>query len=280
MATALQAAGHQLTVSDLRPEAAQALVTGGARFVATPQEAATGAEVVFTCLPGAEQVEQVALGPNGLAAGLERGAVYIDSTTSAPSLIRRIGAELALRGVHVMDAPVSHATLPGRELPDLDSFTVMVGGEEAVYQRLLPIFQTVGVHVLYCGPLGSGCICKICNNLISIGFPQLLAEVFTIGVKAGVPTKALYEAIAHSSGNTPHMHRWKETVFAGRFPASPFPTLQLKDLSLAVDLATKVGVPVEITRLIQQRLAESVAKGWGGHAVRLQEERAGVQLRF
>lgn len=280
MATSLQKAGYDLIVHDIREEASASLVKGGAHFARTPKATATGVDVLFTCLPGPPEVRQVVLGSDGAAAGLGPGAVYVDSTTNSPSLIRHIGSVLGARGITVLDAPVSHATSPGKPTPDVHALSLLVGGDEVVFKRLLPLFQTIGVYVTYCGPSGSGCICKLCNNLISIGLPQLLAEVFTLGVKAGVPARTLYETISRSSGNTPHMHRWERTVFAGNFPIGSFPQLQSKDVGLALELGQEVGVPLELAHIIQQRLIEALSKGWGPHAERVQEDHAGVLIRF
>ncbi|HEV2334522.1 MAG TPA: NAD(P)-dependent oxidoreductase, partial [Stellaceae bacterium] len=135
IAGCLIAAGHRLRVYDIRPEATRALAAQGARVVDTPGEAAEGADVVFTSLPGPSEVEATALDPDrGVIAGLRRGGTYIDLTTNAPGTIRRLGDACRKRGIAFLDAPVS-----GRP-PEM---TVMVGGEAADFARVRPLFAAI-----------------------------------------------------------------------------------------------------------------------------------------
>src|SRR5205823_1635904 len=180
MALNLIKAGHDLVVNDVRREAAEPQLAQGARWANSAAEAAQGAELILSSLPGPRQVEEVALGEGGILQGAARGAVYADLSTSSPTLIRRIHGEFAEHGVHVMDAPVSGGTR-GAEQATLQ---VMVGGDEAIYERIRPALLAIGDKVSYIGDIGSGEIAKLCHNTMSFCANVALAEVFTLGVKA------------------------------------------------------------------------------------------------
>ncbi|MGH7057830.1 MAG: NAD(P)-dependent oxidoreductase, partial [Acetobacteraceae bacterium] len=152
MAANLQRAGHQLAVHDVRPDAADAYRAAGADWAASPREAALGASVVFTSLPGPAEVEQVALGPDGIIAGLTAGGTYFDLSTVSPSLARKIHAAFAERGLAMLDAPVSG----GPRGAETRKMAIWVGGAEAVFRRFMPVLGAMGDHARYVGPIGSG----------------------------------------------------------------------------------------------------------------------------
>src|ERR687883_1566868 len=191
MAASRQRAGHDLIVHDVRREAAEAHLANGATWANSAAEAAQGAELILTSLPGPKQVEAVALGEGGILQGAAKGAVYADLSTSSPTLIRRIHDEFAQHGIHVLDAPVSGGPV-GAERGTLQ---VMVGGDEEVYERVRPALLGIGDTVSYIGDIGSGEIAKLCHNTMSAIANVALAEVFTLGVKAGVKPEKLLEGI-------------------------------------------------------------------------------------
>ena len=182
MAANLIKAGHQLTVHDLRREAATNLLEMGAQWADTPREAVPGNEVVFTSLPVPRDVEAVVLGENGILEGADSSTVYMDLSTNSPTVIRRIHEICAQKGVTVLDAPVSGGVYGAAAA----TLAVMVGGDKAVYDHMKPTLDAIGSHVVYCGPIGNGMVCKICNNLLSMGIGVLMTEALTLGVKAGV----------------------------------------------------------------------------------------------
>src|SRR5436190_16886474 len=158
IAGCLVAAGHQLTVCDLRHEATRALEQQGAVSADTPRAVARSSEVVFTSLPGPSEVETAALDPQtGLLAGLPGGGAYIDLTTNAPGTIRRLAAACAERGIAFLDAPVS-----GRP----PSMTVMVGGDAAAFARCRPLFEAIARNVFHVGPNGAGCGAKLVTQYL------------------------------------------------------------------------------------------------------------------
>ena len=281
MATNMIKAGHRLTVHDLRRESATNLLEAGADWADTPGETVRGSEVVFTSLPMPRDVEAVVLGENGILEGATPGLIYADLSTNSPTIIRGIYDACREKGVSVLDAPVSGGVY-GAEAGTL---AVMVGGDQAVFDKAKPALDAIGAHVVYCGPIGSGMVCKICNNLISMGLGVLLAEALTLGVKSGVDLAVLADAIANSSGNCNRItEKFPRYLFKGNFEPGFSTALAAKDVRLATDLGRELGLSMELSNLVDQIHVEAMFRGWGHEdsdsVAKLQEEKAGVQLRI
>jgi len=281
MATNLVKAGHELTVHDLRRESATNLLEMGAKWADTPKDVVPGNEVVFTSLPVPRDVEAVVLGENGIMESAGPGSVYMDLSTNSPTTIRRIHDICAEKGVTVLDAPVSGGVYGAAA----GTLAVMVGGDKAMYDRMKPTLDAIGSHVVYCGPIGNGMVCKICNNLLSMGIGVLMAESLTMGVKAGVDLAVLADVIANSSGgNRRLVEKFPRYLFQGNFEPGFATALAAKDVRLATDLGREYGIPMELSNLVDQRHVEAMLRGWGPEdsdaVVRIQEEKSGVQLRL
>ena len=281
MATNLVNAGHELVVHDLRREAATNLLEMGATWADTPKEAVPGRDVVFTSLPVPRDVEAVVLGENGILEGASSETVYMDLSTNSPTAIRRIHDMCAEKGVTVLDAPVSGGTYGAAAA----TLAVMVGGDKSVYDRMKPTLDAIGSHVVYCGPIGNGMVCKICNNLLSMGIGVLMTEALTMGVKAGVDLATLADVIANSTGGNKRLtDKFPRFLFKGNFEPGFATALAAKDVRLATDLGREYGIPMELSNLVDQRHVEAMFRGWGpedSDAVsKIQEEKSGVQLRL
>ncbi len=277
-------AGHQLTVHDLRREAATDLLEAGATWADSPAQAARDKDVVFTSLPMPQDVEMVATGEGGILEGIPPGAIYADLSTNSLATVRKLHKVFQERGLTFLDAPVSGG-VKGAMSRDM---IVMVGGDPAAYQRIKPVLDAMGDKVTYCGPIGSGTVCKLCHQLLSAGLTQLVSEVLTLGLKAGVPLATLADAISKSaSGKKPPLAGWEEGTFLGKFEGTPlsfYLELMRKDVRLACEMGRDMGVPLELGSLVEQRLIEAMNRGWGrmnnNVVVRLQEEKAGVEIRL
>ena len=281
MATNLARAGHELTVHDLRREAATNLLEMGANWADSPKDAVPGNDVVFTSLPVPRDVDAVVLGENGILEGATPNTVYMDLSTNSPTSIRRVHDLCAEKGVSVLDAPVSGGVYGAAA----GTLAVMVGGDQAIFDRMKPTLDAIGSHVVYCGPIGNGMVCKICNNLLSMGIGVLMTEALTLGVKAGVDLATLADVIANSSGgNRRLVEKFPRFLFQGNFEPGFATTLAAKDVRLATDLGREYGIPMELSNLVDQRHVEAMFRGWGpedSDAVsKIQEEKAGVQLRL
>ena len=281
MASNLIKAGHQLTVHDLRREAATNLLEMGANWADVPKDVVPGNDVVFTSLPVPRDVQAVVLGDNGILEGADTSTVYMDLSTNSPTIIREIHDICADKGVTVMDAPVSGGVYGAAAA----TLAVMVGGDRAVFDRMKPTLDAIGSHVVYCGPIGNGMVCKICNNLLSMGIGVLMTEALTLGVKAGVDLATLADVIANSSGgNRRLVEKFPRYLFKGNFEPGFATALAAKDVRLATDLGREYGIPMELSNLVDQRHVEAMFRGWGpedSDAVsKIQEEKAGIQLRL
>ena len=280
MASHLQEAGHELNVSDLRKEAAAPHLAKGAVWKETPREVAEGVEVVFTSLPGPPEMEAVALGPDGLISGMKKGAAWFDLTTNSPSVVRRLHATFKDKGLHLLDAPVSG----GPKGAKTRRLALWVGGEREIYDRFKPVLDAIGDQPYYVGPIGAGTVAKLVHNCAGYAIQAALAEVFTLGVKAGVDPLVLWQAVRQGAGGRARtFDRLVDQFLPGKFEPPSF-TLKLahKDVSLATALGRELGVPMRIAHLTLEEMTEALNRGWGQRDSRvsmlLQEERAGVQI--
>lgn len=271
--------GCELSVFDIDRESVSGALSLGASWAGSPRDVAAASEIVFTSLPMPKDVETVATGAGGILEGATAGTILCDVGTTDPDTIRRIAAAAEPVGVQVLDAPVSGGTAGARSA----SLCIMVGGEETAFARVKPILDLLGKTILHCGPLGSGAVCKIANNLINLGSYFLVAEAFALGIKAGVQTQTLFDAISNSSGNTQSMQEFPGGLFEGDFAEGFALDLAAKDVGLATQLGLRLGVPMDSAARIERQYAEALGRGWGKSSavsvVRLLEERANVEIR-
>jgi 3-hydroxyisobutyrate dehydrogenase len=270
MAANLARAGHEVTGTDLRNAEVP-----GVRWAATAAEAAAEADVAFTSLPGPKEVE--ALAPR-LGDALAKGTAWFDLTTNSPACVRRVHAQLRSLGVEFLDAPVSG----GKAGAQSGRLAIWVGGDEATYRRFEPLLRAIGDQPFYVGPVGAGSIAKLAHNTASFTVQTALAEIFTLGVKAGVEPLALFQALRHgATGRKRTFDRLAEQYLPGAFEPPTFALrLAHKDLSLALELAREVGVPMQVAERALADFEQALERGWGERDSRtpmlLQNERAGV----
>jgi 3-hydroxyisobutyrate dehydrogenase len=278
----IQKADYPMVVYDLRAAMMQPFVQNGARQASSPAEVAQLSDVVFTSLPGPKEVEAVATGPGGVLEGIKPGGIYVDLSTSRPTLIRQIEPLFRQKGAHVLDAPVSG----GKTGAATRNLAVMVGGDRAIFERIKPILDAFGDKVFYAGSIGAGSVAKLVHNMIGHGIRQAIAEGLTLGVKAGVEAEALWECVRRGAvGRMSGLHEGiPRMVFRGQFePASFALSLARKDILLANELGREFNVPMPIANLAEQIAIQGMNRGWGDQdsnvTFLLQEEAAGVQVR-
>lgn len=281
MAGHLLRAGHALAVHDIRREAADGLLAAGARWAATPREAAAGAEILFTSLPGPTEIEQAAEGADGLLAGLRPGAAYFDLSTNAPRLVKSLHERCAALGAEMLDAPVSggpKGAISGR-------LAIWVGGAEATFDANLPVLAAMGDQIRRIGPIGSASVAKLVHNMAGYAINVALAEVFTLGVKAGVEPLLLFEAVRQGAlGRARSFDRLTDQFLPADFDTVAFSLkLAVKDVRLATELGRELDVPMKVANITLAEMQEALNRGWGQRdsrvAMLLQEERAGVEIR-
>jgi 3-hydroxyisobutyrate dehydrogenase len=281
MASNVQKGGHELIVHDIRPEAAKPHLEAGAVWAGSPRQVAEASEVVLTSLPGPPEVEAVALGDEGLLAGLSAGKAYFDLSTNSPTVVRRLHATFAGLGIPMLDAPVSGGPRGARTR----KLAIWVGGDEAFFQRFKPVLDAMGDQVRRVGAIGAGSVAKLVHNMTTYCVQTALAEVFTLGVKAGVEPIELWEAVRYgATGRQRTFDRLADGFLRGKYDPPNFALrLAHKDVTLAVALAREHKVPMRIANMVLEEMTEALNRGWSNRDSRspmlLQEERAGVQVR-
>jgi 3-hydroxyisobutyrate dehydrogenase len=272
MAANLQRAGHAVQAHDLRR------VEGSFLWKESPADAARGCEVLFTSLPGPAEVEAVAA---AVSSSLPENAAWFDLSTNSPKTVRKIHAELGAGKRHFLDAPVSG----GPKGAQSGKLAIWVGGDEAVFRRFEPVLRAIGDQPYYVGPIGAGTVAKLAHNAASFTIQAALAEVFTLGVKAGVEPLALFRALRQgATGRKRTFDRLAEHFLPGVYDPPAF-TVRLahKDMKLALELAAEQKVPMRVGKVALDELDEAMRRGWSERdcrvAMTLQEERAGVSVR-
>ena len=284
MALNILKAGYTLTVYDVKQELIIPIQEAGAFQANNPKAVAQASDIVFTSLPGPVEVEAVALGENGLIEGLRPGMVYIDLSSSSPTLARRIYDRFKEKGASVMDIPVSGGVTGAKS----GKLTMMVGGDEDVFQKCFPVLKSFGDKITYTGKIGCGSICKLMHNCIGYGLQTIVAECLTLGVKAGVDPMALWRVLRDGgTGQGVMFHRvMPDIVLRGHFDPPHFALrLAFKDVNLATSLGREFEVPMPMANLTLQEMMSALNRGWGNRDSRvtmlLQEERAGnIEVRI
>jgi 3-hydroxyisobutyrate dehydrogenase-like beta-hydroxyacid dehydrogenase len=281
MASNVMKGGHQLVVNDVRREAAAPHLQAGATWADTPRAVAEATDVVFTSLPGPVEVEAVALGEQGLGAGLTAGKVYFDLSTNSPALVRKIHEVFKRRGIHMLDAPVSG----GPRGAESRRLALWVGGDEEIFKRYKPVLDSIGDQPYYVGPIGAGSVAKLVHNCAGYIIQTALAEVFTMGVKAGVEPIALWKAVRQGAGGRRRTFDGLADQFLPAKFEPPAFALRLahKDVTLATALGREHKVPMRLANITLEEMTEALNRGWAERdsrvAMLLQEERAGVEIR-
>ncbi len=278
MALNARAGGHELVVHDLRRDAAAPHLAAGATWAETPEAVARESEIVLTSLPGPREVEAVG---EKLFHEMRSGAAWFDLSTNSPTVVRRLHERFAARNIAVLDAPVSG----GPRGAKTGKLALWIGGDRAVFERCRPVLDAIGDQVLYIGPIGAGSVAKLVHNCAGYAIQAALAEVFTMGVRAGVEPLALWAAIRQGAlGRKRTFDRMGDQFLQGKFDPPDFAlTLAYKDVTLATDLAREIGVPMRMAALTHAEMGEAINRGWGGRDSRafllLQEERAKVDIK-
>lgn len=281
MAKHMMTAASEFTVHDLRQEAAVDMLEDGAHWAETPAEAANGKDLVVTCLPMPPHVDAVSFGDDGIADGVDEGAIVIDCTSNSLEMVKSLHQRYTEMGVRFLDSPVSGGVV-GAQNRDL---CVYVGGDRDAYDTIKPTLDAMGDKVQYCGGIGNGTICKLSNQLFGSIVGQARFEVLTAGVKAGCDLDVLVRAIHEGTGG-------KNRPFAG-FERPPedyeeneltfYLELMAKDVRLANEIGRAYQVPQPLANVVEARMIEGLNRGWGkkrGEVIfEIQQEIANVDLK-
>ncbi len=258
--------GHSVVAYDLAEAALVGAVRVGAARTGSAAAAARDSELVITVLPSSSHVESAYLAAGGVLEGLAAGRLCIDMSTIDPSVSRRVAEAVVRRGARFIDAPVSGGVPRAVD----GTLAIMVGGDARDFEEAHPVLSAMGANIIHVGPVGSGEVAKLCNNLIAGVAAVAVSEAFRIAEGFGVDPKVLTDVISKSSGNTwvmEHMHPVPGLV--GKAPSSRdyapgFTTdLMAKDLGLAVNAARELRVPVVVAPAAQQMLRLASSHGLG-----------------
>lgn len=280
MALNLVLAGHNVVLHSRRRASAEAILAKGASWADTPQAAARQSDIVFTSLPDPAAVEAVMYGEAGLMAGLREGSAYIDLSTNSPGTVRALYEDLAGKGIGMLDAPVSG----GPRGAASKKLAIWTSGSREAFEKSRPVLESMGDQVRFLGEIGAATVAKLVHNCANYSINLILAEVFTMGVKAGVPPLDLFAAVRQGSlGRQSIIDRLADHFLPAQFEKPAFAlALARKDVALATELGRELDVPMRIANLTFAEMTEALNRGWGQNdsrsAMRLQTERAGVSI--
>ena len=279
MARNLMKAGFPVTVHNRSQAKVEELVKEGASRAASPREVASAADIVITMLPNSPDVELVALGAGGIKEGARAGQLFIDMSTINPVVSQKIAKELAPLGVAMVDAPVS-----GGEKGAIEgTLSIMAGGAPADFERALPVFNALGKTITHMGPIGTGGVTKLANQIIVAVNLTAIGEALVFGTKAGVDPQKMIRALAGGLAGSKCLDQKSEKILSGDFAPGFKIDLHFKDLNLIQDAARSVGVPIPTAAFVEQLFAALRVRGRGGldHSgvITLFEDLAGVQVR-
>src|SRR5687767_11696543 len=260
MAKNLLKAGYSLVVASRSRPPIDDVVAAGAKAAANGREVAAQSDVVITMLPNSPEVELVALGKDGIIEGAKSGQIFIDMSTISPIVSKKVGAALAGKGVKMLDAPVS-----GGEQGAINAaLSIMVGGDKAVFEAVLPIFQAMGKTITHLGPLGAGGFTKLANQIIVAVNLTALAEALTLAMKAGLDRDLTLTALAGGLAGLKCREQKRATSVAGAYKPCFKVGLHYKDLGMIMEYARELGVPVPASAVVQELFIALRVRGGGG----------------
>ena len=240
----LMTAGHHVTGWNRTRGKAEPLIAQGMRWADTPKAVAEATEIVFSIVTDAKAVRDIALGPNGIVAGLKRGGIYIDMSTIAPDDSRAVAAEFARAGSIMLDGPLSGSPVTVKA----GQASIMIGGDEEGFERAKPVLLAIGPKVMRIGGQGLACQMKIAVNLLLMVEVIAFGEAVALAEKGGVSREAAVDAILKSVAASPVLGYRGPFILDGKMPEVPLAdvTLQQKDMLLALNLGRKLGSPVPL----------------------------------
>ena len=279
MALNVRKAGHDVVVHDVREAAAGPHLKAGCSWANSVREVAEASDVVCTSLPGPKEVQLVA---EELLAGMRKGTAWFDLSTNSPTVVRKISERFASKGIAMLDAPVSG----GPSGAQSGKLAIWVSGDQAAFDKHKAVLDAIGDQAVHIGPAGSGTIAKLVHNCAGYAILAVQAEVFTMGVKAGMEPLALWSAVRQGAfGRKRSFDRLAEQFLIAKFDPPAF-ALELahKDVTLATEVGREFRVPMKLCNTVLGEMTEAMNReGWPKRDSRifmlLQEERAGVSIK-
>lgn len=260
MAGHLQKAGYQVTVYNRTQAKAHNWVAEfGGKYAATPKEAASNAEIVFACVGNDNDLREVTIGDNGAFYSMVAGSLFIDHTTASADVARELAVKASQSGIDFLDAPVSG----GQAGAENGALTVMMGGSESAFQTAAPVIDTFARSVKLMGPVGSGQLCKMVNQICIAGLVQGLAEGLHFARSAGLDPEQVVEVISKGAAQSWQMENRYQTMLADEYEHGFAVDWMRKDLGIVLDEARQNGSHLPVTALVDQFYSEVQALGGG-----------------
>ncbi len=259
MAGHLLRAGHEVAVWARRPEATADIAAAGAAVCATPAELAARSEVVISIITASADVENLALGPDGLIGGFTPGSIHVDMSTIAPAAASKLAVAYAERGIGWLDAPVSGGEVGARDA----TLAIMAGGEVAVLEKVRPLFDCLGKTVVHIGEAGAGQVAKACNQMIMVNVIQASAEAMRLAGAHGLDAGKVIAALAGGSAGSRVLDVMGGRMARRDFVAGIQSRLHHKDFAILMDEARQLGVPLPIAAQTWQQLNALMGLGGG-----------------
>jgi 4-hydroxybutyrate dehydrogenase/sulfolactaldehyde 3-reductase len=280
MAANILKGGHSLTVFDLNPASVATLTAAGAKAAASPRDVGAASDIVVTMLPLPSHVEQVYLGPNGVAEGMARGGLVIDMSTIDPQTSKRVGKALRERGIAMVDSPVGKTS----EHAVTGTLTLMVGGEPADIARAKPVLDCMGNQTFLCGGLGAGHAMKMTNNLLATTIMCANTEALAIGVKEGLTLELMVEVMKTTMAwNQQLAVAMPKKAFIGDDSPGFMVKLAAKDVRLAVDAAKALGFQALVGEGALATLDRAASLGYAERdtaaLMKIREDELGIRVR-
>jgi 2-hydroxy-3-oxopropionate reductase len=279
MARNLVKAGHKLIVYDLLAAPVTELVQAGAMAGSSAKEVAAHSELIITMLPNSPHVKEAVLGRNGVIEGAKPGSVLVDMSSIAPLASREVAAELAKKGIEMLDAPVS-----GGEPKAIDgTLAIMVGGKAAVFDKVKDVLLKMGASAVLCGDIGAGNVTKLANQIIVALNIAAMSEAFVLAVKAGVDPERVFDAVKGGLAGSTVLNAKAPMVLQGNYKPGFRIELHIKDLQNALDTAHETGVPIPLTSQVMEMMQALKVDGKQaqdhGGLIQFYERLAGVKVR-
>jgi 2-hydroxy-3-oxopropionate reductase len=259
MARNLMDSGYELTVHNRSPEKAEELGKKGAAVAATPREVAQNSDVVITMLPDSPQVREVVAGEDGVLEGISEGALLIDMSTISPVVTEELAEALQEKGASMLDAPVSGGDVGAIE----GTLSIMVGGEQADFQRAKPLFEAMGKTITHVGPTGAGQVTKAANQVVVALTIEAVSEALVLGSAGGVSAQKILEVLSGGLASNKVMEVKREKFLSHSFEPGFRSELHHKDLGIALAAGREYGVVLPVTAIVDQMLLSMRRKGWG-----------------
>lgn len=257
MAGHLLKAGYDVAVYARRKEAADALVSQGAEFCSSIAQCAKGRDAVITMVGFPKDVEEVYFGEQGILQNASTGTILIDMTTTSPRLSLRIAQAAAKKGLCALDAPVSGGDVGARQA----TLSIMVGGDPAVYQACLPLFQAMGKQVVYEGPAGSGQHTKMANQIALGGAIAGVCEALAYGKRAGLDLPTMLQSISAGAAGSWQMSNMAPRMLASDFAPGFFIKHYIKDMDIALQEAEGFGLHMQVLEEVRKMYVALAQEG-------------------